>query len=135
MLEVFQDPMFSQILSEMQKDPKTAMQKYGSNEKFRNFMLEFSQLMGRHFETVADKEKKAAEEKRLKQEALLKEDPIYHKIQNDSEVKAALADPEVQKVLAELQRTGGLDFHEIARKDDRTAQKLMLLINKGVLNT
>ena len=56
------------------------MQKYGSNEKFRNFMLEFSQMMGSHFETVADKEQKAAEEKRRKEEELLKQDPIYHKI-------------------------------------------------------
>ena len=36
--------------------------------------------MGTHFETVADKEQKAAEEKRRKEEELLKQDPIYHKI-------------------------------------------------------
>ena len=59
--------------------------------------------MGAHFESVADKEQKAAEEKRRKEEELLKQDPIYHKIQNDPEVKEALADPKVQLVLQQLQ--------------------------------
>lgn len=100
--------------------------------------MEFAQIMGVHFESVADQEKRKAEEaeaKRLKEEEAMKSDPVYQLIQNDPEVKDALADPKVQQILATIQKTGGLDFHEIARKDDKTAQKLMLLINKGVLNT
>lgn len=65
----------------------------------------------------------------------MKSDPIYKIIQTDPEVKAALEDEKVKKVIQKLQQQGGLDFNEVAREDPRTAQKLMLLINKGVLNT
>lgn len=40
------------------------MQKYGQSGKFREFMMEFASMMGTHFESVADKEKEAAEAKR-----------------------------------------------------------------------
>lgn len=65
----------------------------------------------------------------------MKSDPIYKIIQTDPEVKAALEDEKVKNVIQKLQQQGGLDFNEVAREDPRTAQKLMLLINKGVLNT
>ena len=65
----------------------------------------------------------------------MKSDPVYNLIQNDPKVKEALADPKVMQILAKLQQTGGLDFHEVAREDPQTANKLMFLINKGVLNT
>lgn len=86
MMQVLQDPMFSTVLSEMQKDPKVAMQKYGQSGKFKEFMMEFAQIMGVHFESVADKEKKKAEEaeaKKLKEEEAMKSDPVYQLIQND----------------------------------------------------
>lgn len=54
MMEVFQDPQFSQVIALMQKDPKTAMEKYGNNGKFREFMMEFSGMMATHFDSVAD---------------------------------------------------------------------------------
>jgi hypothetical protein len=56
------------------------MQKYGQSGKFKEFMLEFAQIMGVHFESVADQEKKKAEEaeaKRLKEEEAMKSDPVY----------------------------------------------------------
>ena len=34
-----------------------------------------------------------------------------------------------------MQQTGGMDFHEVARQDPELAQKLMVLIQKGVFNT
>jgi len=68
----------------MQKDPKSAMQKYGHNARFKEFLVEFNSIMGGHFEQVADKEKKAAEEKqqqeeerRRKEEEAAKSDPVY----------------------------------------------------------
>jgi len=39
------------------------MQKYGNDPKFKELLLEFSALMGNHFEDVGEKEKKAEEEK------------------------------------------------------------------------
>ena len=42
------------------------MQKYGNNPEFRELMIEFSKLMGGHFEELADK--KAEEAKKEEQE-------------------------------------------------------------------
>ena len=53
------------------------MQKYGQSAKFREFLQEFSGLMGTHFEEVADKKKKEEEEKKRQEEELMKSDPIY----------------------------------------------------------
>jgi hypothetical protein len=61
-------------------------------------------MMGNHFESVAEKEKKAAEEKKRQEEEMMKNDPIYNIIQNDPQVKDALADSKVQAVLAKLQQ-------------------------------
>ena len=135
LLAAFQDPQFSAVLAELQKNPQVAMQKYGSNAKFREFIMEFSNLMGSHFDEVADKKAKEEEEKKRKEEEMMKNDPVYKIIQTDPQVKAALEDPKVTAVIQKLQVQGGLDFNEVARSDPATAQKLMLLINKGVLNT
>lgn len=78
------------------------MQKYGSNPKFREFMMEFSGMMAGHFNEVADKEKALALEKKRQEEEFKNQDPIYNLIQNDPQVKEHLADPKVMKVLAEL---------------------------------
>jgi hypothetical protein len=82
------------------------MQKYGANVKLREFMMEFSSMMGSHFESVADQEKrnaeakaKQAEEDRKRQEEERMKDPVYRMMQTDPQVKACLEDPKVQKVI------------------------------------
>ena len=46
----------------MQKDPQGAMERFGGNPEFRELLLEFSKIMGSHFDTMgkvaADKEAK-----------------------------------------------------------------------------
>ena len=56
-----------QLLTEMGKNPKETMEKYGHNPEFREILEEFSKAMGNQFTAVADKkaeEAKQAEEKR-----------------------------------------------------------------------
>ena len=79
----------------MQRDPKAAHAKYGQSPEMREFMQEFSGLMGSHFEDIAEKEKAEAEKKKKEQEDAMKSDPVYQKIQTDPQVKAALEDPKV----------------------------------------
>ena len=59
------------------------MQKYGSNVKFREFLLEFSGLMGQHFDDVADKKTTEEEERKRKEEEMMNNDPVYKVIQTD----------------------------------------------------
>ena len=39
----------------MQTNPKEAMQRYGNNPEFKELLLEFSQIMGGHFEKMGQK--------------------------------------------------------------------------------
>lgn len=100
-----------QAMTEMGKDPKAAMEKYGHNPEFREIMTEFSQFMGGHFSSVADQKAKEEEAKRKEEEEKLREDPVFKTIETDPQVKEYLDDPEVKKILEHLRFQGGLDFH------------------------
>ena len=60
-------------IQEFGKDPKGAMAKYGQNPEFREIMMEFSKLMGGHFEGIADKKQQEEKEQ-------LENDPVYQTI-------------------------------------------------------
>ena len=142
LLKAFSDPQYMQVMSEMGKDPKACVQKYGHMPEFREIMQEFSAFMAEHFTGVADKEKeeeakKKAEEERKRQEQLeeMKKDPTYKIMEEDKKVQEFLADEEVRKILDHLRFKGALDLHSVLRSDPQTGQKLMYLIQKGVLNT
>ena len=116
-----------QALSEMGKDPKGAMQKYGNNPEFREIMNEFSMFMGTHFESVADKKKREDEEKakeeerkRKEEEEKIKTDPVYQIIQTDPRVKDYLEDPKVKEILDHLRFKGGMDISEVMRENPET---------------
>jgi hypothetical protein len=49
------NPKYAAAFQEFGKDPKGAMTKYGNNPEFREFMKEFSEFMGGHFEDMANK--------------------------------------------------------------------------------
>ena len=65
----------------------------------------------------------------------MEQDPVYKIIQTDPVVKQLLEDPEVKYTLEHLRFKGGLDLHEILRQNPALGQKMMYLIQKGVLNT
>ncbi len=93
------------------------MKKYGGNPQFREIMEDFSKLMGNHFEDVADKKKREAEEAEKKKQEEMKNDPVMQIIETDSKVKEILADPKIQKILEHLRFTGALDLYDVMRKD------------------
>jgi len=43
-----------QAFTEMGSKPQETMQKYGNNPEFKELLMEFSALMGGHFNSVAD---------------------------------------------------------------------------------
>ncbi len=80
-------------------------------------MEDFSKLMGSHFEDVADKKKREAEEAEKKRLEEMKNDPVMQIIENDPRVKEILADPKIQKILEHLRFSGALDLYDVMRKD------------------
>ena len=111
------------------------MLKYGNNPEFRDILQEFSQFMGHHFQNVADLKKAEEEAKKKAEEEAMKNDPVYQTIQTDNQVKEYLQDAEVIKILEKLRYEGGLDLHAVLMEKPLLGQKLMYLIQKGVLNT
>jgi hypothetical protein len=71
------------------------MKKYGNNPQFREIMEDFSKLMGNHFEDVADKKQREAEEAEKKRLEEMKNDPVMQIIENEPRVKEILADPKI----------------------------------------
>ena len=71
------------------------MKKYGNNPQFREIMEDFSKLMGNHFEDVADKKQREAEEAEKKRLEEMKNDPVMQIIENEHRVKEILADPKI----------------------------------------
>ena len=120
LIKAFTSPDYRQWIELLQKDPKEAVKRYGTNPEFVQIMTEFSKIMGTHLEEVAQKH----EEK----------DPIMDIINNDSEVKEIFQDPRVQAFIQQLQSAGGADLHYVMQNDPYLAEKLKILIHKKVLN-
>lgn len=118
--KAFTSPEYRPWIELLQKDPKEAMKQYGQNPEFVKIMTEFSKVMGQHMERVAEKHDKV--------------DPVEETIKNDSEVQEVLKDAKVQAFLHHLQTSGGADLHYVMQNDQYLAEKLRILINKGVLN-
>ena len=83
LLKGFSNPESMQAISLFQSNPKKAMEQYGANPEFREFLQDFAKMMGMHFEGMAEGEKKKEEEKKQQQE----NDPMQEIIDKDPLVK------------------------------------------------
>ena len=92
LMAAFQNPQYMQAFQEMGSKPQETMQKYGNDPKFKELLMEFSSLMGTHFNDTAEKKQK-------EEEAKMQNDPVMKTINEDPQVKAILADPKVTKVI------------------------------------
>jgi len=64
----FENNLEKKGITMMQKDPKGAMERFGGNPEFRELLLEFSKIMGSHFDVMGKQAaKKEAEEAAAKQ--------------------------------------------------------------------
>ena len=50
------NPQFMAAFSEFQTNPQAAAKKYGDNAEMKEFIQEFSGLMGNHFTSLAEKQ-------------------------------------------------------------------------------
>ena len=84
----------------MQTKPQEAMRKYGNNPEFQELLLEFSKIMGSHFEIMA--QKAATEEQQKNNAPALPKDP---------KAEEYLMDPKVRSVVQFLQQNPKIDFN------------------------
>ena len=138
----FTDPRCQQAMSEMQTNPTEAMQKYGGNPEMRNFLQAFMKLMGEHFTALADKEdeekKKQQEAQAMMQPALTPEQKkaqeVAQQAMADPEVRAIVAEPKIQELLANMQSGKPFELEHAMRTDPDVVRKLRKLSQAGLLN-
>jgi hypothetical protein len=161
LMQSLADPEISQAIALMQMKPEEAKKKYEKNEKVTRFMVEFSKLMGSHFEKLAptNEPKKEAGPTPLLKEMSSKQltqssakpgvsggagsskptvsttDPVLARKLEEPAIKAILSDKRVAAFLEHLQKGNPVDFFQLARSDPELAYKLRVLIDRGILNT
>ena len=116
------DPEIMKAIGLMQVNPKEAKEKYKNNEKVTSFFVDFSKLMGTHFEGIAEEEKKKEEKVKevpkavtpvaKEKPALVTEDPVLKKKMEDPAVREILSDKKVMGIIEHLSKGKSLDFHQ-----------------------
>eukprot|EP00128_Syssomonas_multiformis_P009278 Colp12_sorted_trinity150504_noHs@20455 len=126
LLQLLSNPGFSQALTELQRNPQAAMQKYQNNPEFSEALKEFAGFIGEHFEQLADKEE-------AKKKA--NPDPMDLKVQEllaNPEIKQLLMDPEVQHFLNSVKQNPS-DTSRLQNLNPDFARKVKRLMELGFL--
>merc|ERR1719152_1151715 len=124
----------------MQTDPQAAMKKYGDVPEMRAFLQAFMKMMGEHFSALADKQdaEKAEAAAAAMPEALTPEQKkaqeVAQQAMADPEVRAIVAEPQIQKLLANMQSGQPFELEEAMRNDPSVVQKLRKLKQAGLIN-
>lgn len=124
--KAFSNPAFIQMTNELVKDPaKTFKQCAESRPDWLNALKEFSKLLGETFSKKAD-EQEAAKLNEFEQK-------LIEKALNDPQVKEALCDSRVQKLLENL-RKNSVDLNRFMfEADSEMRKKINSLIQCGLL--
>lgn len=103
-----QNPHYKAVLDEMQRDPKSAMEKCKSDPGLAEFMREYMGMMGAHFESLGETQKEQARRTQQQQQQastavtdpeVAKEAALKALADKDPEVSKVLADQEIRKML------------------------------------
>ena len=136
----FGDPRCQAAMAEMQTDPQAAMRKYGDQPEMRSFLQAFMKLMGEHFSALADKqdEEKARAGPALTPEEVLtpeqkKAQEVAQRAMSDPEVRAIVAEPKIQELLATMQSGKPFELEKAMRTDPEVVKKLKKLNPVAVL--
>ena len=143
------DPRYSQALSLFQNDPEKAMQLCQQNPEMKEFIQEFSALMGDHFTDLSSKENDSMKSKsnsKVKEEKdfVLRETAKQPKSNSveDAQVQSILSDPKMLSILQDEQvqqmmsllRTEPQKAHMFLQKGGRELQeKVQCLVQAGLL--
>jgi len=136
----FMDPRCQAAMGEMQSDPQAAMRKYGDVPEMREFLQAFMKMMGEHFSALADKqdaEKAAAATPPMAEAATpeqKKAQEVAQRAMADPEVRAIVAEPEIQQLLASMQSGQPFEIEKAMRSNPEVVKKLRKLKEAGLIN-
>lgn len=156
-IQSFADPEVMQAVALMQANPAQAKEKYKNNKKVTEFFVEFSKLMGVHFDALSQSEQaqkikkspptqtqpeqkkpliqevsKNPEVKKQQSPTFSSPDPDFAKKLEDPAIKAILSDPKIISLIQALQSGAKIDLYQVARSDPVLANKLKYLMDRGI---
>ena len=132
--KAFTDPRYQGAMTEMQTDPTAAMKKYGDVPEMREFLQTFMQLMGDHFNALAEKQ----EAERAKVQPQLtpeqrKAQEVAQQAMADPEVREILADARIQNLLHNMQQGKPFELEREMRTNPDIVRKLRTLSEAGLI--
>lgn len=156
-MQSFADPEVMQAVALMQANPAQAKEKYKNNKKVTEFFVEFSKLMGQHFDVLSQTEQadklnktpptqpkpeqkkpliqevsKNSDQKKQQTPTFSSPDPDFAKKLEDPTIKAILSDPKMISLIQALQSGAKIDLYQVARSDPVLANKLKYLMDRGI---
>lgn len=131
-LKGFNDPEIMDGINIMTTDPKKAMEKYGNNKKFMEFMKNFGGLMGDYYDKNIPKFDNNIKE--ISSKPSNDNDKLSKLIASNPQLKTLLEDPEVKSFLKYLSKGNYFDFNMLRVKNPQLANKIFYLIQSGFLN-
>ena len=152
-IQSLSDPEIMQAVGLMQANPTVAKEKYKDNKKITEFFVEFSKLMGGHFEQLSKKQeekKKTVKPSTTQDKPMIQEvkstavsktqppqqptpDPEFAKKLEDPTIKSILAEPKMVSLINALQSGANIDLYQVAKSDPVLASKLRYLMDRGIL--
>jgi hypothetical protein len=158
-IQSFADPEVMQAVALMQANPAQAKEKYKNNKKVTEFFVEFSKLMGQHFDGLSQTEQPSkinktaptqpkpeqkkplvqevtnnSEQKKQQSPTFSSPDPDFAKKLEDPTIKTILSDPKMVSLIQALQSGAKIDLYQVARSDPVLASKLKYLMDRGIFS-
>ena len=126
----FTNPEFMSAVQMLQTNPQAVMAKYKDNPEFTEGLNLLSSTMGKHFESLGQKEEPKKEE--LKKPSAIR--ILRETAKGDSEALEILKDKKVRMLVKCLANGQFIDFQGLFHSDPQTGMKMQILIQKGLLN-
>lgn len=139
LLQMMQNPQFMAALNEFQRDPKSAMVKYGDNPKVSEFFRQFCGVMGEHLSQIGEKEgEKHPSSQPAPPPISTSDEKALEEAMAKPGVKDALQDIRVQKMIADLRDGNPKKAQQITAevmRNPELSKKVQLLMQAGLLGT
>eukprot|EP00041_Stephanoeca_diplocostata_P013190 m.230211 g.230211 ORF g.230211 m.230211 type:complete len:185 (+) comp19254_c1_seq12:117-671(+) len=145
LMKMMSNPQFATALTEFEKNPKGAMQKYGDNPQMAEFFKSFCDIMGNHLTGISDVNGQQKPTPTPAASNTSANTEVAVSSEDDRKLQEALARPEVVDALQD-ERVKGLigmlkekpqfsgPLTDKAMRDPDVARKLRILVSAGLLD-
>mmetsp|Transcript_5786 Transcript_5786/g.6433 ORF Transcript_5786/g.6433 Transcript_5786/m.6433 type:complete len:306 (-) Transcript_5786:157-1074(-) len=132
LLQGFSNPKYMKAIEEMKTNPGQAMKKYGDDPELREFLFEFSKIMGGHFEQLGKTKQEEEEQKNSKPQESF-DDILEQKCKDHPALKEVIQDSRIKQILHYLKTNERIDFNAFIQQHPDLGPKLRVLIDSDLI--